>query len=83
MDPAATGHADFPLTHAVVWVGPGVAQRGQSPADWAQHTGTAAITCGAAHTDQVQLQSDTQLVKWGTEKGLFEDELNVLFLFIQ
>lgn len=23
---------------------------------------------GSAHTDQVQLQSDTQLVKWGTEK---------------
>lgn len=78
------GHADFPLTHSVVWVRPGVAQRRQSPADWAQHTGAAAITCRAAQTDQVQLHSgSSQLVNWGECKSLFEDDATVVFLLIQ
>lgn len=68
MDPAATGHADFPLAHGVVWVGPGVAQRGQSPTDWAQHTGAAAITCRAEDTDQLQLLSGSAQ-KYSWESG--------------
>lgn len=65
VDPAAMGHADFPLTHGVVWVCPGVAQRGQSPADWAQQTGAAAITCRAAQADQVPLHSgSSQKYSW-------------------
>lgn len=50
VQPVAAGDRDLPLTHAVVGVRPGVAQRGQRPTGGAEHRRATAITCRATQT---------------------------------
>lgn len=56
VQPVAAGHADLPLTHAVVGVRPRVTQGGQRPAGGTEYRWATAITCRVAQTSTCLLK---------------------------